>query len=207
MESQAKHHWDEVYRRKGAEGVSWFQPRLQTSLDVIDRIGLPPTASIIDIGSGASTLVDDLLARGFRDVTLLDLSRQALDITQQRLGDRAASVTLIAADILAAGLPEARYDLWHDRAVFHFLTDADARRRYVAAAERSLKPGGHIIVATFGIDGPAQCSGLDVTRYDPTSLHHEFGGGFQPIEHVEESHKTPWGTTQEFVYCYCRRLA
>jgi len=207
MPTGAKDQWDDVYRRKGAEGVSWFQPQLKLSLRLIDGLGLPSSAAIIDIGGGASTLVDDLVGRGFRDVSVLDLSRQALELTRRRLGERGAGVTLLEADVVAAELSESRYDLWHDRAVFHFLTDETARRRYVAAAARSLKPGGRIIVATFGPAGPAQCSGLDVVRYDPDSLHHELGRQFQPVSHLEESHTTPGGATQAFVYCLFRRVS
>ncbi len=198
-------HWDDVYGRKGPEDVSWFQPSLFVSLKLIDDIGLEPSARIIDVGGGTSTLVDDLQARGFRDLTVLDISHQALAATSERLGSAAESVHWIASDVTEAKLPEAHYDLWHDRAVFHFLTDLEAREKYVELARRSLKPGGHIIVATFGLDGPEQCSGLDVVRYDPEALHSEFGTPFLKVHQLEESHQTPWGAQQEFIYCYCRR--
>jgi len=203
----SKSHWNGVYERKGPENVSWFQPHLGRSLAIIDQIGLPSTASVIDVGGGASTLVDDLLARGFSDLTVLDISAQALDSSRRRLGERAACVHWIDADVTAVELESARYDLWHDRAVFHFLTDVESRHRYVETARRAIKPGGHIIVATFGTDGPLQCSGLDVVRYDASALHSEFGSPFQPIDHVKEVHRTPWGTEQEFLYCHCRRVA
>lgn len=206
MADQAtKQHWDDVYRRKGPQDVSWFQPRLGVSLALIEKIGLEPSSRVIDVGGGTSTLVDDLLSRGFADLTVLDISDQALAATRERLGAAADAVTWLAADVTAAELPDAHYDLWHDRAVFHFLTDEAARRRYVALAQRALKPGGHIIVATFGVHGPEQCSGLDVVRYDPDGLHAEFGAPFRKMEQREESHTTPWGAEQEFVYCYCRR--
>lgn len=205
MAGEAKQHWDDVYRRKGAQDVSWFQPRLGVSLALIEKIGLEPSSRVIDVGGGTSTLVDDLLSRGFSDLTVLDISDQALAATRERLGAAADAVTWLAADVTAAELPEAHYDLWHDRAVFHFLTDEAARHRYVAQAQRALKPGGHIIVATFGVHGPEQCSGLDVVRYDPDGLHAEFGAPFLKMEQREESHTTPWGAEQEFVYCYCRR--
>lgn len=201
----AKEHWDRVYERKGPERVSWFQPSLRLSLRLIEEIGLPTSARIIDVGGGASTLVDDLLARGFRHLTVLDLSGKALEEARRRLGPRADEVTWIEGDILEAELPTAGYDLWHDRAVFHFLTDAEARRRYVAQAHRALAPGGHIIMATFGPEGPEQCSGLDVVRYDAEGLTGEFGAPFQKIRCLEEAHTTPWGAEQEFLYCYCRR--
>jgi SAM-dependent methyltransferase len=201
----SKAHWDEVYESKGPENVSWFQPSLEKSLAIFDRIGLPPTAGVIDVGGGASTLVDDLLARGFSDLAILDISQKALETSRRRLDKEAGRVHWIEADITSTDLASARYDLWHDRAVFHFLTSAESRRRYVELARRALKPGGHIIVATFGTGGPLQCSGLDVVRYDADRLHEEFGSSFQPIEHLKEVHRTPWGTEQEFLYCYCRR--
>jgi len=204
-ERDGKAHWDKVYGRKGAEDVSWFQPSLALSLKMIDDIELPASASIIDVGGGASSLVDDLLTRGFSDLTVLDLSKVALDIARRRLGDQADSVQWLHGDATELDLATARYDLWHDRAVFHFLTDPQARRRYIDQAYRALKPGGHIIVATFGLHGPERCSGLEVARYDADGLHAEFGAPFHKIRHAEEAHRTPWGTEQEFLYCYCRR--
>lgn len=204
-EEDRKSHWDNVYTRKAPDEVTWFQPSLAISLELIDGLGLPPSASIIDVGGGASTLVDDLLERGFSDLTVLDLSSKALDASRARLGKDADAVTWIEADVTTIELPEARYDLWHDRAVFHFLTDEAARQKYVALAERAIKPGGHIIVATFGLEGPEKCSGLDVVRYDPDGLHAEFGAPFTKLGEREEAHKTPWGGEQEFIYCYCRR--
>jgi SAM-dependent methyltransferase len=198
-------HWDEVYRRRAPDRVSWFQPTLAVSLDLVAHIGLTRSASILDVGGGASTFVDDLLARGHHDITVLDLSGAAMDVARARLGDRADSVRWIEGDITRLELPKESVDLWHDRAVFHFLTEPDARNRYVATAARALKPGGHIIVATFAPDGPEQCSGLEVARYDAESIHQAFGPTFSPISHREESHVTPWGAAQEFVYCYCRR--
>lgn len=201
-----KAHWEDVYTRKAPDAVSWFTPSLTTSLSLIHAIGLPKTARIIDVGGGAATLADDLLRDGFPHVTVLDISAQALQTAQARLGPRASQVTWIAADITAVDLGLGTYDLWHDRAVFHFLTDPAARHAYVATAMRALAPGGHIIVATFGKAGPEQCSGLPVVRYDPDGLHAEFGSPFEKVRSVAESHHTPWGTEQEFVYCYCRRL-
>jgi SAM-dependent methyltransferase len=198
-------HWNAVYQRKAAEQVSWFQPHLDTSLALIRALALPRSARIIDVGGGAATLVDDLLDDGFVAPTVLDISDRALETSRIRLGARAAAVHWIAGDITNVDLGEARYDLWHDRAVFHFLTDQAARRAYVRAAMSALAPGGHIIVATFGVHGPEQCSGLDVVRYDADGLHAEFGGGFEKVRSLTETHHTPWGSEQEFVYCYCRR--
>lgn len=207
-DSDARSHWDSVYRRKGADEVSWFQPNLSTSLSFIDNIGLPPTARVIDVGGGASTLVDDLLGRGFHNLAVLDLSGAALAASRDRLQERGldtGSIEWIEADITHVDLGENRYDLWHDRAVFHFLTDPAARAAYVATAARALKPSGHIIVATFGPEGPERCSGLDVVRYDPDGIHDEFGDPFVKVRSAEESHQTPWGSEQEFVYCWCQR--
>jgi 2-polyprenyl-3-methyl-5-hydroxy-6-metoxy-1,4-benzoquinol methylase len=195
-------HWERVYREKAADNVSWFQAHAQRSLDMIQGIAAP-SASVIDVGGGASTLVDDLLERGYRDVTVLDLSEAALDVARSRLGSRATLARWIAGDIRDAALPEAAYDIWHDRAVFHFLVNPADRAAYVRQAMKAVRPGGHVIVATFAPDGPDQCSGLPVMRYAPDELHGEFGSAFQLVEHANEEHRTPWGTLQRFVYCHC----
>lgn len=199
-------HWDRVYRSKRPEAVSWYQPSLRLSLDLIERIGIAPTARVLDVGGGASTLVDDLLDRGFDHLTVLDLSSEALAVARERLGARASRVTWMQGDVTTVELPAGRFDLWHDRAVFHFLTAPEARQRYVRQARQALAPGGHAIVATFGPEGPSQCSGLDVVRYDADGLHAEFGG-FEKLGQLEERHLTPWGSEQHFVYCYCRSTA
>ena len=197
-------HWDAVYGRKAPQEVSWYRPHLDRSLEFIDRARLSPDAAIIDVGGGESTLVDDLLARGYRNVTVLDLSETAIARAQARLGRAAARVTWIVGDITRVELPEHRYDFWHDRAVFHFLIEDEARRRYVAAVRHALKPGGHIVVATFGPEGPERCSGLPVARYSPEGIHDQFGDQFTKIGSESELHQTPSGSEQEFVYCYCR---
>jgi SAM-dependent methyltransferase len=199
-----RQHWEAVYRSRAADQVGWFQPHAVSSLRLIaDCAG--PDAHIIDVGGGASVLVDDLLDAGYRNLTVLDLAESALAFSRARLGARAASVQWIAADITRAELPAARYDVWHDRAVFHFLTNPADRARYVEQALKSVKPGGHVIIAAFGPGGPLQCSGLDVVRYAPDALHAEFGAPFRLIGHETEIHRTPAGGEQEFVYCYCRR--
>ncbi|HEY7373211.1 MAG TPA: methyltransferase domain-containing protein [Polyangia bacterium] len=201
---QAREHWESVYRSKAADQVSWYRPHLERSLRTIEAAGLNRDAAIIDVGGGASTLVDDLLARGYTNVTVLDVSPQALETAKARLGARAARVRWLVADVTRADLPAAAYDCWHDRAVFHFLREEAERRRYVAAVRRSVKPGGHVLIATFGPDGPSRCSGLDVVRYGADQLHAAFGGEFQKVDSATEIHTTPGGKPQQFVYCHCR---
>ena len=197
-------HWDRVYGTKAPDAVSWYRPHLEQSLAFIESSGLDRAEGIIDVGGGASTLVDDLLERGYQDITVLDISSQAIDGAKTRLGARADSVTWLVGDITRIVLPEKRFSFWHDRAVFHFLTAAEDRKAYVVAVRRALKVNGHIVVATFGPRGPEKCSGLDVARYDAAALHGEFGASFQKVDSCTEHHMTPWGTDQEFVYCYCR---
>ena len=199
-----RNHWDNVYSTKSPDGVSWFRPHLDRSLAFLEAAGIGHSAHVIDVGGGASTLVDDLLDRGYSNVTLLDLSEAALQTARARLGKRASRVEWICADVTEVRLPEKAYDFWHDRAVFHFLRDPLARSRYVDAVRRSLKPGGHIVVATFGPHGPEKCSGLEVLRFSPEGLHAEFGPAISKIASAIEVHTTPWGTEQEFVYCYCK---
>jgi SAM-dependent methyltransferase len=197
-------HWETIYRQKGPAEVSWYRPHLEHSLRFIEESGVGKAAEIIDVGGGASTLVDDLLGRGYRNLTVLDLSAAAIDQDRERLGDRAAEVTWIVGDVMEIDLPRHRYDFWHDRAVFHFLTDEGSRQRYVEAVRHALKPNGHIVVATFGPEGPERCSGLPVIRYDAEGIHDQFGDDFRKVGSDQEIHHTPWGTEQEFVYCYCR---
>lgn len=197
-------HWEKVYATHAPDGVSWFRPHLETSLSFVKRTpaGDHPVR-VIDVGGGESTLVDDLLAQGYRRPTVLDISRTAIEVTKARLGSRADEVDWIVSDIAGADLPANAFDVWHDRAVFHFLTNAADREAYVAQVRKSVKRGGHVIIGTFGPDGPLKCSGLDVKRYDADSLHSEFGGGFRLVDSVRESHQTPFGTNQQFVYCFC----
>ena len=198
-------HWEGVYSNKATDQVSWFQPHATSSLRLITGCA-GKDAHIIDVGGGASVLVDDLLDAGYRHLTVLDLAGSALAVSQARLGERAQSVQWVTGDITRAELPAAAYDVWHDRAVFHFLTDPDDRARYVAQVLKCVKPGGHVIVAAFGPGGPLQCSGLDVVRYAPDALHAEFGASFRLLRHETEIHQTPAGKEQEFVYCYCVRI-
>ena len=198
-------HWETVYSSKATDRVSWFQQHAASSLRLIQGCAAAD-AQIIDVGGGASVLVDNLLDAGYRNLTVLDLAESALATSRARLGARAQSVQWIAADITRADLPAAHYDVWHDRAVFHFLTDPADRARYVEQVLKSVKPGGHVIVAAFGPGGPLQCSGLDVMRYAPDALHAEFGAPFRLLGHETETHLTPAGKEQDFVYCYCVRL-
>lgn len=201
-----KSHWENVYSTKPRDEVSWYREHLDNSLDLILRTGVEKDAAVIDVGGGNSTLVDDLLDHGFIDISVLDISGTAIANSRDRLGARAALVSWLETDITEVTLPEDHYDVWHDRAVFHFLTDADDRRKYVELVMRSLKVGGHIIVASFGPEGPQKCSGLDVVRYSPETMKHEFGNHFRLVKSLAETHQTPFGTTQEFVYCYCRKV-
>src|SRR5215510_3039570 len=200
----SKEHWDQIYTSKGTKDVSWFRPHLERSIVFLEAANLGHDAAIIDVGGGASTLVDDLLERRYKNLTVLDLSQTALDAARARLAERASRVRWICAHVTDAQLDVAAYDFWHDRAVFHFLRDHLARERYVATVRRSVKPGGHIVVATFGLHGPEKCSGLEVMRYSPEALHAEFGPEFARQASTTENHLTPWGTEQEFIYCYCR---
>ena len=196
-------HWEKVYATKAPDAVSWYRPHLETSLALIERAAEARSAAIIDVGGGESTLVDDLLLRGYENITVLDVSRTAIDLTKIRLGSAAEQVRWLVGDVTAIELDPRAYDIWHDRAVFHFLTAREQRNAYVRQVARSVRSGGHIIVSTFGPEGPTKCSGLEVMRYDAESLHREFGARFRLIESLKELHHTPLGTTQQFLYCYC----
>src|SRR6516162_7890759 len=199
-----KPHWENIYTTKAPDAVSWYRPHLETSLELIQTVAPARSTPIIDVGGGESTLVDDLLARGYENLTVLDVSSAAIQFTKERLRQRAVSVQWIVGDITIADLPANAYDVWHDRAVFHFLTTPDLRSAYVQQVGRSVRSGGHVLVSTFGPEGPTKCSGLEVLRYDAESLHAEFGVSFRLLESFKELHETPLGTTQQFLYCLCR---
>lgn len=201
-----KTHWENIYAVKAPTEVSWYREHLDNSLEMILQTKTGKTGAIIDIGGGSSTLVDDLFKKGFSNLSVLDISANAIETSRKRLGKRAEKVEWIVADITNVSLPENYYDVWHDRAVFHFLTDAGDRKKYVELVMRSLKIGGHIIVASFGLNGPTKCSGLDVVRYSPETMRDEFGESFRLVKSMNETHCTPFETTQEFIYCYCRKL-
>jgi 2-polyprenyl-3-methyl-5-hydroxy-6-metoxy-1,4-benzoquinol methylase len=200
----ARPHWENIYTTKAPDAVSWYRPHLETSLELIQKVAPARSTPIIDVGGGESTLVDDLLARGYQNVTVLDVSSAAIKFTKERLQQKAVSVQWIVGDITTADLPTNAYDVWHDRAVFHFLTTPDQRAAYVRQVGKSVKSGGYVLVSTFGPEGPTKCSGLEVVRYDAESLHAEFGARFQLLESSKELHETPFGATQQFLYCLCR---
>lgn len=199
-----KSHWERIYSTKLPTQVSWYQPHALRSLDLIRRVSPPPNGAIIDVGGGTSTLIDDLLEAGYHDLTVLDLSATALAETRTRVGTQASTVRWIEADILEHPLPHGAYSVWHDRAVFHFLTALADRADYVAQVRRAVRSGGFVLVATFADDGPTRCSGLEVHRYSPEALHAEFGAPFRLIASEREEHITPAGVVQAFVYCLCR---
>lgn len=202
---EINNHWDEVYRTKSIDTVSWYQEHANRSVELILATKVNKTAAIIDVGSGSSRLIDDLIELGFSNITALDLSSAALDSTKARLGDKAFHVNFIVADITQIKLPQLTYDVWHDRAVFHFLTQPKQRHAYVKRVLNSLKPGGHLIIATFAEDGPTKCSGLPVQRYTPDALRAEFGELFELVHSEKEIHKTPFATEQRFIYCHFRK--
>ena len=199
----AKNHWEKIYATKAPDAVSWYRAHLETSLALIERAAGAISASIVDVGGGESTLVDDLLARGYQNITVLDISETAIDATKKRLGTAAEYVSWLVGDITKIRLAPNTYDVWHDRAVFHFLITPEQRDAYVRQVVAAVRPGGHVIVSTFGPEGPTKCSGLDVVRYDEESLHKQFGVRFLLEESSKELHQTPFGTTQQFLYCYC----
>ena len=200
-----RRHWEQVYGTRPPQEVSWFQPHAALSLRLIRKAVPDRRAPIVDVGGGASTLVDGLVEAGYRRVSVLDLSRAALDHARRRLGPRAGAAGWVVADVLQAPLASGSLALWHDRAVFHFITDPVDRDRYAREVRRVIRPGGLVLVATFAPDGPERCSGLPVARYTPTALHAVFGGGFDLVTALREIHHTPSGAPQPFTWCLCRR--
>jgi 2-polyprenyl-3-methyl-5-hydroxy-6-metoxy-1,4-benzoquinol methylase len=198
----SKTHWETVYQTKAAHEVSWYRSHLDKSLALIAQAAPDPNARIIDIGGGEATLVDDLIERGYQHLSILDISQAAIDTTKQRLGAVSDRINWLVDDITKVDLPAQKYDVWHDRAVFHFLTLPAQRAAYIRQVLHAVKPGGQIIMATFGVDGPEKCSGLEIVRYSSASLQAEFGDRFQLLETSTELHKTPFQTTQQFLYCH-----
>ena len=192
-------HWNHVYQTNDSSDVSWFQTRPTTSLRLIEACGVARGDGIIDVGGGASVLVDFLLDAGFSKLAVLDISAAALDQTKRRLGARASEVDWFPTDVTQFASPR-EFGLWHDRAVFHFLTDKADRQKYVGTMKRALRTDGHAVIATFALNGPEKCSGLSVCRYDATTISAELGAGFHLFEQVNETHVTPWNTEQRFTY-------
>jgi 2-polyprenyl-3-methyl-5-hydroxy-6-metoxy-1,4-benzoquinol methylase len=197
-------HWEQVYATKDLRQVSWFRPHLERSLELIEQAAPERGASILDVGSGESTLVDDLRGLGYRNVTVLDISQRALDATKVRLGEAGLGVRWVCGDVTEAVLPEGGYDVWHDRAVFHFLTEAGQRQAYVERMKTALKPGGSVILSIFGPEGPERCSGLGTMRYDAPALGRELGDRFRLVESSVDVHETPGGVAQQFLCCWYR---
>lgn len=197
--SERQRHWERAYASKAEDEVSWFQDTPELSLALIAAAGVGRSARLVDVGGGASRLADALLDAGFRDITVLDIAEPGLAKTKARLGRRADEIAWLVADV-TTWRPAAQFDLWHDRAVFHFLTEAEDRRAYVEALRRALAPGGHVILAAFGPDGPEKCSGLPVVRYDAAAITKELGGDFALEEERSEAHVTPGGAAQPYRY-------
>jgi len=199
-----KDHWEEVYLNKPSTEVSWYQSHLKKSFELIVSVS-SKDSKIIDVGGGSSTLVDDLLEKGYTNLTVLDISQEALKVSKDRLGSLADKVTWIEAGITHVSFPPESFDVWHDRAVFHFLTECTDRKKYIEILKSALKPEGFLIMATFSLEGPLKCSGLDVVRYSPEILSRELGDGFSLVKNSQELHQTPFGTFQNFTYCLFRR--
>lgn len=200
-----KKHWENIYRTKELKEVSWFQPMPETSLDFVKQLNVPTTAKIIDIGGGDSFLVDHLLEQGFQDISVLDISAVAIDRAKQRLGERGDTVKWIVADI-AAFEPSEKYDFWHDRAAFHFLTDEQEISNYIETAQKSISPGGVLVIGTFSEQGPGKCSGIEIKQYSEKSMTDRMNKYFEKIKCVTVDHKTPFDTIQNFVFCSFNKL-
>ena len=201
---ERKKHWEKVYAGSKPDEVSWYQDQPGKSLALIQQAAVPKDGELIDVGGGASRLVDRLLESGFKNLSVLDISANGLNYAKGRLGARAADVKWIEADVTAFSTDQT-YDLWHDRAVFHFLTEERDRGNYIASVRKALKPGGSLILAAFAPDGPEKCSGLPVRRYDAGLVRETFGSGFEILHESMEAHKTPWDTEQKFTYFLLKR--
>ncbi|HLC15943.1 MAG TPA: class I SAM-dependent methyltransferase [Thermodesulfovibrionia bacterium] len=203
-QTSSKKHWERVHQTQSPDDLSWYQIYPEISLRLIKSSGAEAQDSIIDVGGGTSKLVDSLLLHGYKKITVLDISGSAIAKAKQRLKEQAQNVTWIEADITTFE-PQEKYSLWHDRAVFHFLTDKESRKKYISSMKKSLKTSGHLIVATFSTGGPKKCSGLKVQRYNSETLQREFGENFELLETIEEEHITPGKVKQKFIYCHFLR--
>jgi SAM-dependent methyltransferase len=195
-----KQHWERIYKKNKPDELSWYQNYPDVSLKLINATGIGTVGNIIDVGGGTSKLAGKLLDQGYTSLTVLDISGSSIEKAKLQYGEKSKHITWIEADVTKFNFPEI-FDIWHDRAVFHFLTDPMDRRRYVASLHHALKPGGHLIISTFGLKGPPKCSGLNVVRYGAETLHKEFGDNFELIENFDEVHDTPSGVQQNFIYC------
>ncbi len=204
MNKDRHHHWESVYTEKSDAQLSWHEEDPAASIELADLAGATGESAVIDIGGGTSCFTERLAERGFRDLSVLDLSPAALDRARQRVGPCGARIDWIAADI-TTWTPPRTYDLWHDRAVFHFLVEPEDRQAYLDRLSRALRPGGHLIMATFCVDGPDRCSGLPVMRYDPDGLGRILGQDFAPVAFRTRMHTTPWGSPQSFQYGLFRK--
>jgi len=202
-----REHWEKVYLTNQPDKLGWYKPHLETSLKWIKELDLSEDSNIIDVGGGASMLVDDLLNEVYRSITVVDLSKKALALAKERLGERAKLVTWLEEDITSVPLAARHYDLWHDRAVFHFLTAPEQRQQYRINLLKALRPGGHLIIAAFAPEAPPKCSGLPVERYSADKLESTLGAKFELKRHKKELHITPGGVEQMYLYCHFRKSA
>lgn len=200
-----KKHWENIYQTKELKDVSWFQPTPETSLDFFKQFNVPTTAKVIDIGGGDSFLVDHLLDLGYQDISVLDISAAAIDRAKHRLGDRAKNVKWIVADA-ATFKPTEKYDFWHDRAAFHFLTDEQEISNYLETARQNINPTGVLVIGTFSEQGPKKCSGIEIKQYSETKMTDRLKNFFEKIKCITVDHKTPFDTIQNFVFCSFRKL-
>jgi ubiquinone/menaquinone biosynthesis C-methylase UbiE len=200
-----KEHWENIYSTKKLNEVSWYQSTPETSLNLIKELNIPKTASIIDIGGGDSFLIDNLLQLGYENLTLLDISKKAIERAKKRLGKKGKTIKWIEADA-SNFTPTETYDLWHDRAAFHFLTDENEIKNYLLAAEQGVKESGNLIVGTFSSDGPKKCSGIEITQYSEHALINKFSDSFQKLDCKIIEHETPFNTTQSFVFCSFKKI-
>jgi SAM-dependent methyltransferase len=200
-----KKHWENIYQTKELKDVSWFQPTPETSLDFFKQFNVPTNAKVIDIGGGDSFLVDHLLDLGYQDISVLDISAFAIDRAKQRLGDKAKNVKWIVADA-ASFKPTEKYDFWHDRAAFHFLTDEQEISNYLETAQQNINPTGVLVIGTFSEQGPKKCSGIEIKKYSETSMTDRLKNFFEKIKCITVDHKTPFDTIQNFVFCSFRKL-
>ena len=203
-EFDRKNHWEHIYQTKQLNEVSWYQPTPDTSLKFFDQFNIPKEAKIIDVGGGDSLLVDHLLARGYTDITVLDISESALERAKSRLGEQSSLVKWIIADA-ASFVPAEQYDFWHDRAAFHFLTQEKAIENYIDNVQKSIKPSGILVIGTFSEQGPKKCSGIEIKQYSETSMTDRLKQFFEKIECIAVEHKTPFDTIQQFIFCSFRK--